>query len=166
MSHCKFLWGNPCRAIETFYRWDFFLLDAFLSFCCMKEFGGEFGCVIFPRLSVSWRKLQLSPLEHCPLDSHCQQFSKNSLYALFCSLILDHGVLKISIPAPKIFISYILLDTSCHHRFQSVIIRSSFLLMDFKVIQFQFGLELNRLSYSSFVQSFQDVIRWEFRHRQ
>ena len=21
MNFCKFLWGNPCRAIETFYRW-------------------------------------------------------------------------------------------------------------------------------------------------
>ena len=51
--------------------------------------------------------------------------SKNSLYTLFCSLILDHGVLLIiSISDPKILISNILLDTSFHHRFQSVIIRS------------------------------------------
>ena len=27
MSYCKFLWGNPCKAIETFYHWDFFLWD-------------------------------------------------------------------------------------------------------------------------------------------
>ena len=44
--------------------------------------------------------------------------SKNSLYTLFCSLILDLGVLlKISISVPKIIISNILLDTSLHHRF-------------------------------------------------
>ena len=27
MSYCKFLWGNPCKAIETFYHWDSFLWD-------------------------------------------------------------------------------------------------------------------------------------------
>ena len=27
----------------------------------------------FPRLFISWRKLQWSPFTHCPLDSHCQQ---------------------------------------------------------------------------------------------
>ena len=47
----KFLWSNLCRTIETFYHWDFLLglrlLDAFLSFCCMKELGDGFGCVIF-----------------------------------------------------------------------------------------------------------------------
>ena len=45
----------------------------FRSFCCMKEFGDGFDGVIFPRLSISWRKLQLSPFTHCPLASHCQQ---------------------------------------------------------------------------------------------
>ena len=75
---CKFLWGNPCKAMETFYHWDFFLWDFgfsmfFRSFCCMKKFGDVFDCVIFPRLLISWRKLQLSPSTHCPLDSHCQQ---------------------------------------------------------------------------------------------
>ena len=49
------------------------VFDAFFSSCCMKEFGDGFGCVIFARLLKSWRKLQLSPLEHCPLASHSQQ---------------------------------------------------------------------------------------------
>ena len=75
--------------------------------------------------------------------------SQNSLYTLFCSLILDHGVsFIIFISGAKIVISYILLDTSFHHRFQSVIVRSYFLLMNLQVIQFQFGLEFLRLSYS------------------
>ena len=30
-SYCKFLWGNPCKAIETFYHWDFFLWDSGFS---------------------------------------------------------------------------------------------------------------------------------------
>ena len=49
------------------------VLDAFRSFCCMKEFGDGFDSVTFPRLLISWRKLQLSPFTHCPLVSHCQQ---------------------------------------------------------------------------------------------
>ena len=45
----------------------------FLILPRMKELGEGFGCVDFARLSISWRKLQLSPLEHCPLAFHCQQ---------------------------------------------------------------------------------------------
>ena len=51
-----------------------FSTHAFLSFCCMTELGDGFGCFIFlARVLMSGRKLQLSPLEHCPLASHCQQ---------------------------------------------------------------------------------------------
>ena len=83
-----------------------------------------------------------------PLDS-LPTISKNSLYTLFCSLNLDHGVLlKISISGPKVLISNFLLDTSSHHSFQSVITRSYFLLMNLHVIQFQYGLEFLRLSFS------------------
>ena len=27
MSYCKFLWGNPCKAIATFYHWVSYLWD-------------------------------------------------------------------------------------------------------------------------------------------
>ena len=54
-----------------------------------------------------------------PVGFPLPTISKNSLYTLFCSLILDHGVLlKISISAPKILISNFLLDTSFHQSFQ------------------------------------------------
>ena len=77
-----------------------------------------------------------------PVGLPMPTISKNSLYTLFCSLILDHGVLlKISISAPQILISNFLLDTSFHHCLQSVIIRSYFLLMNLQVMQFQYGLE-------------------------
>ena len=60
-----------------------------------------------------------------PVDFPLPTISKNSWYTLFCSLILDQGVLLIiSISGPKIIISNFLLDTSLHHSFQSVIIRS------------------------------------------
>ena len=61
-------------------------------------------------------------------------------YTLFCPLILDHGVLlKISASGPKVLISNFLFDTSFHHSFQSVIIRSLLLLMSLQVVQFQSG---------------------------
>ena len=60
-----------------------------------------------------------------PVELPLPIISKNSLHTLFCSLILDHGVsLIISTSGVKIIISYVLLDTSFHHCFQSVIIRS------------------------------------------
>ena len=66
-----------------------------------------------------------------PVGFPLPTISKNSLDTLFCSLILDHGVLlKISNSVPKILISNLLLDTSLHHSFQSVIIRSKLLLMN------------------------------------
>ena len=53
-----------------------------------------------------------------PVGFPLPTISKNSLYTLFCSPDLDHGVLlKISIPDSKILISNFLLDTSFHHSF-------------------------------------------------
>ena len=124
-------------------------LDAFLSFCCVEEVGEGFGCVDFARLFMSCRKLQLSPLGHCPLDSHCQQSPRILCTHCFVSWILDHDVsFKISVSGFQILISYVLLDTSFYHCLQSVIIRSYFLVMNLQVIQFQCGLEFLRLSYS------------------
>ena len=79
-------------------------------FCTLVNIVTETAIVSFGTLPVGF-----------PLPT----ISKNSLYTLFCSLILDHGVLlKISIPDSKVLISNFLLDTSFHHSFQSVIIRS------------------------------------------
>ena len=124
-------------------------LDAYAFFhsAAWKELGGGFRTlpVGFPLPTIFWRPL----------------------FMLFCPLILDHGVcLIISISGLKILHSQILLDTSFYHCLQSVIIRSSLLLMNLHIVQFQYGLEFLRLSYSEFVQSFQDVIRWDLRHWQ
>ena len=71
--------------------------------------GGNYNCLLSH--TARW----------FPIDNNLHEFFDT----LFCSLILDHGVLlKISISVPKILISKILLDTSFHHSFQSVIIRS------------------------------------------
>ena len=84
-----------------------------------------------------------------PVGFPLPTISKNSLYTLFCSLILNHGVLlKISASGPKVLISNFLFDTSLHHCLQSVIIGSTFLLMNLHITQFQYGLEFLRLSYS------------------
>ena len=80
--------------------------------------------LLFPRLSISWRKTAIVSFHILPVGFPMPTISKNSLYTLFCSLTLDHGVpLIISISGPKILIPNILLDTSLHHSFQSVIIR-------------------------------------------
>ena len=110
--------------------WKYSEKDLMVNFSHAYSYCGETAI-------VSWHTL--------PVGFSLPTVSKNSLCALFCSLILDHGVLKIS--TPKILVSNFLLDTSFHHSFQSVIIRSQ-LLMCLHVIQFQYGLKFVRLSYS------------------
>ena len=89
----------------------------------MKEFGDGFDGVTFPRLFIS--ETAIVSFHTLPVGFPLPTISKNSLKTLSSSLILDHGVLlKISISVPKILISNFLLDTSFHHSFQSVIIRS------------------------------------------
>ena len=78
MEWCKFLRGNPGTAVEPFFPLGLLplgllVLDACLTLCCVEDLGEGFGCVDFARLIISRRKLQLSPLEHCPLAFHCQQ---------------------------------------------------------------------------------------------
>ena len=58
-----------------------------------------------------------------------------------------------------------MLNTSFDHCLQSMIIRFRLLLMNLQVVQFQHGLQLFRLSYSQFVQTFENFIKWELLHR-
>ena len=73
---------------------------------CEHSEGGELSDLSSPNthyLAEKGRKLQLSPLEHCPLVFYCQQSPRHSLFTLFCPLILDHGVcLIISVSGFKI----------------------------------------------------------------
>ena len=141
------------------------VLDEFLSLCCMKEFGDGIRLCHFCTLVNIVTETTIVSFGTLPVGFPLPTISKNSLYTLFCSLILDKGVLLIiSFSGAKILISNFLLDASFYHRLQSVIIKSYFLLMNLQVIQFQYGLEFLRLSYSKFVQSFQDIIRWDFCH--
>ena len=91
----------------------------------MKEFGDGFDGVTFSTLIDIVAETAIVSFHTLPVGFPLPTISKNSLYTLFYSLILDHSVLlKISIPDPKILISNFLLDASFHHSFQSVIIRS------------------------------------------
>ena len=160
MELCKFLWGNPCTAVEPFSHLDFCLLgllvlDAFFTFCCVEDLGGGFGCVDFARLSLSCRQLHLSPFEHYPLAFHCQQSPRLLCSHCFALWFLTTALVsKFPFLASKSFILKILLDTSFYHRLQSVIIRFGFLLMNLHIVQFQYGLEFLRLSYSYFCTNF------------
>ena len=84
-----------------------------------------------------------------PVGFPLPTISQTSLFTLFCPLILDHGAcFIISISGFEVLHSQTALDTSFNHRLQSVIIRSSFLLTNLHIVQFQYGLEFLRLSYS------------------
>ena len=103
-------------------------------FCTLTHIVSETAIVSFRTLPVSF-----------PLPT----ISKTSLFTLFHPRILDNGArLKMSLSGLKILHSQILLDTSFYHCLQSVMIRSSFLLMTLHMVQFQHGLEFPRLSYS------------------
>ena len=98
----------------------------------MKELVDGFDCN-FPTLIDIVAETAIVSFNTLPAGLPLPTISKNSLYTLFCSLILDHGVLlAISISGAKIVISNLLFDTSLHHSFQSVLIKSYFLLMNLR----------------------------------
>ena len=107
------------------------------SFYCMKEFGNGFDGVTFSIVMDIVTENAIVFFHTLPVVFPLPAISKNSLSTLFCSLILDRGVLlKISISAFKVLISNFLLDTSFHHSFQSVMFRFYFLLISLQVIQY------------------------------
>ena len=170
--YCKFLRGNPCRAIETFYHWDSFLWDfgfsmLFAHSAAWKKFRNGFGCVTFPRLLISWRKLQLSPFTHCPLVSHSQQSPRILCTRCFVPWFLTTAFFsKFPLMIPKF-----LFWTSCSILLFTIVFNlwesgPNFFWWVSRSYNFEYGLEFLRLSYSYFVQSSQDVIKWDFRHRQ
>ena len=113
MNWCKFLWGNlqghrdilPLGLLPLGLR----VLDAFFTLCCEEDSGEGFGCVDPARLFVSCRKLQLSPCEHCPLASHCQQSPRILCSRCFILWFLTTALVsKFPFLAPKF-----LFRTSC-----------------------------------------------------
>ena len=50
--------------------------------------------------------------------------------------------------------------------FQFLTIGHRYLQMNLHVVQFQYSFELRGLTYSQFVQTFPDIIRWDLRHTQ
>ena len=68
----------------------------------MKEFGDGFDGVTFPTLIHIVAETAIVSFHTLPVGFPLPTISKNSLYTLFCSLILDHGVLlKIFTSGPK-----------------------------------------------------------------
>ena len=65
----------------------------------MKEFGDGFDGVTFSTLIDIVAETAIVSFHTLPVGFPLPTISKNSLYMLFCSLILDHGaLLKITIP--------------------------------------------------------------------
>ena len=120
-SCCKFLWGNPCKTNDTFYHWDFFLWDFGFStlFSHSAAWKNSKTCSTVSFFHACWYRggnCNCLLWNTAPVELPLPTISKNSLYTLFCSLILDHGVsFIISISGANILISYVLLYTSFHH---------------------------------------------------
>ena len=141
-------------AIETFCHWDFFLWDfgfstLFSLILLHERIRRRIRLCNFSTLIIIVAENAIVSSRTLPVGLLLPTISKNSLSTLLYLLIFDHGVsFIIVISDAKNFISYVLLDTSFYHCFQSVTIRSYFLLMNLQVIQFQCGLEFLRLSCS------------------
>ena len=106
MNWCKFLWGNPCIAIETFFHWDSCLWDfgysTHFSHSAAWKSSETDSIVIFARLKTLWRKLEIVSFRTRPVGFPLPTISNISLSTLFCPLILDHGVsFIISISDPR-----------------------------------------------------------------
>ena len=102
------------------------------------------------------------------LPSNTVLFLSTGNKYLFCSfntilslVTLDHCtcfyflVSGVKISQPKF-----LIYASLHHRLQFFKLEHRYFLMNFHVVQFEYGCELIRLTYSQFVQTFQNIIRW------
>ena len=68
------------------------VLYDFRSFCCMKEFGDGFDGVTFTTFIRTVAETAIVAFHTLPVGFPLPTISKNSLYTLFCPLILDHGV--------------------------------------------------------------------------
>ena len=146
---CKFLWGNPCRAVEPFaYRTPssrciFHILLRRRSwrgvrlcrFCTLIFIVSETAIVSFHTLPVG-----------LPLPT----ISLTSLFTLFYPLILDHGRLFQNFRLWRQNSSFV---NSARYFFLPLSsiwwwVRFGFLLMNLHIVQFQHGLGFLRLSYS------------------
>ena len=103
----------------------------------------------------SCRKLQRSHCEHWPFffPLVADTFSSfNAVWSCFNSLV----------PGVKISQSKFPIYIPPHHGFQLLIVGNRYLLMNLHVVQFQYGFELRRLAYPQLVQTFQNIIGWNF----
>ena len=140
--------------------------EAFLSLCCMKEYGDGFGSFIFVHA-------------YCYRDWNCNcLLYKTARWAHIANNIQESFVKAVVSPDswPRRFFhnflfwpqNYWFVDSARYFFFtivfNSVTIKSYSLLRNLQVVQLQYGLEFLRHSYSQFVQSFQDIIRWDVHH--
>ena len=145
---------------------NFAFAESFTSY--EFEFSGErAGEVVgLARLSATCRKLQSFPFGNCTMAVHCQQSQcpsrtwRCSLWFLTSMFWFDSPVSGLNIPRPQM-----LLNTSFGHCFQLMIIRFRLFLMSLHVVQFEYGLQFLRLSYSHFVQTVENINGRELLHR-
>ena len=127
-----------------------------------KRGGFGFG-FFFAQSLLSCRKLHWSPFEHWPFSFHWWQIPFPPFNATQSRSILDHcSCFNSPVSGVQVSLSKFLIQTPLHHGFQLLIVWNRYLLMNLQIVQFQYGFEFIRLMYSRFVQTFQDIIRWNF----
>ena len=109
--------------------------------------AGNFFCLLLN--FVRWRAISYILLVLCERDVVSFWFLTNMFNSILPLL------------ASKNPWSQILLKTFFYHCLQPVMIKFRFFVMNLQVVHFQHGLDFLRRSYSSFVQTFQDVIKLE-----
>ena len=150
MEWCKFLWGNPCTAIEESYHLGF----------CLWDFGFSMHFSHSAAQKISQKDSAVSILHAYPYrvgNCNCLLWNTarwlsiaNNLLEFFVHAVVSpdswprRSFHNFCFWPQKFFVRKfcsILLFQHCLH---SVIIRSSFLLMNLHVVQFQYGLEFSQ----------------------
>ena len=98
VSYCKFLWGNPCKAIETFFHWDSCLWDFWFSmvFAVVHSMIGVQQVLVsthdryhaWHRVSPVCRDFLSRAITGCRMLS-CRSFFFNMAISLLSSFFLD-----------------------------------------------------------------------------
>ena len=79
MNWCKYLWGYPCRTIETFYHWDFCLWDFgfsthFSHSAAWKNSEKDWAVSILHAYDGNCNCLFLNTVRWFPIANNLQEF--------------------------------------------------------------------------------------------
>ena len=166
---CKYLSNNTCTVVEEWHHGSLYLgyFSSSTHFDLETKSAGKEGrlwvwvffrtiVTLMPETTlVSFRTLAF----FFPLVTNTfSSFQRHSIPFDSWPLLL----FQFSCVWRPSFVIEVSDPNSLHHGFQLLIVWNRYLLMNLQIVQFQYGFEFIRLMYSRFVQTFQDIIRWNF----